>query len=140
MMEPITESIFPDREVKYTTFWNRLVALFIDEFMVFMTWYIVGLTLHGSALAGVIDLLIAFLYNPLMEASPRQATLGKTGMRIKVTDMEGRRITYGQAFARHLGKLLSVAMVFVGFFMMLWTDKKQTLHDKIAGTIVVAEG
>ncbi len=135
----MTESIFPAREVKYTTFWNRFVACFIDQFMVFMTWYVVGLMLGGSALAGLIDLVIAFLYNPLMEASPRQATLGKTGMRIKVTDMEGRRITYGQAFGRHFGKLLSAAIVFVGFFMMLWTNKKQTLHDRLAGTVVVSE-
>lgn len=65
------------------------------------------------------------------------ATLGKKALGIKVTDMYGERITFAQATGRHFGKIISTVILFIGYFMMLWDDRSQTLHDKIAGTLVV---
>jgi len=138
-MEPLAESIFPEQPVIYATFWARFWAAFVDEFFVFMAWFIIAMSVKDSWV-GIINILIALLYNPLMEASPRQATLGKTGLGIKVTDLEGNRMTYGQAFGRHFGKILSWSLLLIGFFMMLWSSKRQALHDRIAGTIVVPSG
>jgi uncharacterized RDD family membrane protein YckC len=137
-MEQLVESIFPEKEVKYATFWARFVANFVDGFFVLMSAYLAVLLL-GAIFAGGIILLIVSLYGPLMEGSSRQATLGKTGMRIKVTDMNGNRITYGQAFGRHFGKMISIVIVFAGFLMMLGNGKRQTLHDRMANTLVVVE-
>ena len=67
------------------------------------------------------------------------ATIGKKAMRIKVTDLAGNRISFGQATGRHFGKILSAIILLFGYFMMLWDDKSQTLHDKIAGTLVIQE-
>ena len=138
-MEPLAESIFPEKPVVYATLWQRFWAGFVDGFFVFMAWFIIGLSIKNAWVVSI-NILIWLLYAPLMEASPRQATLGKTGLRIKVTDLEGNRITYGQAFGRHLGKIISFAILLIGFFMMLWSDKRQALHDRIAGTIVVPDG
>ena len=138
-MEQLQESIFPEKPVVYATFWARFWAGFLDEFLVFLAWFIVALSVKSSWV-GVINIIIAMVYNPLMEAGPRQATLGKTGLRIKVTDLEGNRITYGQAFGRHFGKILSTGILLIGYFMMLWSDKRQALHDRIAGTLVVSDG
>lgn len=137
-MEQLQESIFPDKPIPYASFWSRFVAAFVDEFFVFVAWFIVGLSFKDATVS-IINLLVALLYNPLMEAGPRQATLGKSAMRIKVTDLEGGRITYGQAFGRHFGKILSAAIFLIGFLMMLWNKDKQTLHDRMAGTRVVKE-
>ena len=58
--------------------------------------------------------------------------------RLKVTDERGQRIGFGQANARHWSKLLSAVMA-IGFIMVGLTRKKQGLHDKIAGTLVLTD-
>jgi len=49
----------------------------------------------------------------------------------------GDRVSFLQAFGRNLGKILSGLILYIGFFMAIWTDKKQTLHDQMANTYVV---
>lgn len=78
-----------------------------------------------------------WLYNAGFESSIRQATPGKSLLRIIVTDLAGNRISFGTATGRCLGKLLSAAIFFIGFLMAAFTNHKQALHDRIAGTIVV---
>src|SRR3954466_1434518 len=85
----------------------------------------------------VINLAISWLYYALMESSATQATLGKMGAGIIVTDLEGERLTFGRATGRFFGRLLSVLTLFIGFMMAGWTERKQALHDKVAGTLVV---
>jgi len=137
-MEQLTESVFPEKRLQYASFWSRLVAGIVDAFFVLMSSYLAAMLL-GYILALVVILLVLCLYAPLMEGSARQATLGKTGMRLKVADMDGRRITYAQAFGRHFGKLVSMIIAFGGYFMMFGNDKRQTLHDRMARTLVITE-
>ena len=47
------------------------------------------------------------LYFAIMESSSRQATLGKMVLGIVVTDMDGKRISFGRALGRNLGKIVS---------------------------------
>jgi uncharacterized RDD family membrane protein YckC len=56
---------------------------------------------------------------------------------IKVTDLEGRRITLGQASLRFLWELVSGLVLGIGFLMVGVTAKKQAWHDVIAGTLVL---
>lgn len=72
-----------------------------------------------------------------MESSAKQATLGKMAVGIVVTDMNGGRISFGNATGRFFGKILSGLIIYVGFIMVAFTDKKQGLHDMMAGTLVV---
>lgn len=51
--------------------------------------------------------------------------------------MQGGRISLGQAFIRYFAKFLSAMILYIGFMMAGWTEKKQALHDKLAGTLVV---
>ncbi len=74
-----------------------------------------------------------------MESSPNQATLGKMALSLKVTDMNGERVTFGRATGRHFGKYVSAIILLIGFMMAGWTAKKQALHDMMAGTLVVKE-
>src|SRR2546421_8926130 len=46
-------------------------------------------------LAATASLLLTWLYHALMESSEWQATLGKKGLRLVVTDMAGRRVSFG---------------------------------------------
>ena len=52
---------------------------------------------------------------------------------------EGGKPSWPEAAARNVLKVLSGIILFIGFFMAGWTDKKQGLHDKISGMLVVKE-
>lgn len=56
---------------------------------------------------------------------------------LRVSNMQGGRISLGQAFIRYFAKFLSAMILYIGFMMAGWTEKKQALHDKLAGTLVV---
>ena len=77
-----------------------------------------------------------FIYRTLMEAGERGATLGKLAMSIRVTDVDGRPIGIGRSLVRQIIRPLSFFM-FAGFLLSLMTKRTQTLHDLVAGTVVV---
>jgi uncharacterized RDD family membrane protein YckC len=131
----------------YSGFWRRIAASAIDWCLVLpVSGFSIGmwLTILGQGNAPGIDPLaftfvfISFaLYGAIMESSPSQATLGKMALRIKVTTQDGARATFGRSARRQFGKLLSVATLFIGAFMMVWTQQKQGLHDLLSGCFVV---
>lgn len=85
----------------------------------------------------VIIYAISILYFAIMESSKAQASVGKMALGIKVVDMEGNRITFGKALLRAIGRLISSAIMYIGYIMAAFTEKKQALHDIIANTLVV---
>ena len=82
-------------------------------------------------------LAVNWLYEALMTSSAKQGTVGKMVVGLKVVDMNGQRISFARATGRHFGKILSGMVMYIGFIMVAFTDKKQGLHDMIAGTLVV---
>ena len=82
-------------------------------------------------------LLTGWLYFSLMESSSQQGTLGKMALSIKVTDMNGSRISFGRASGRYFGKFISNLTLGIGYIMAGFTQQKQALHDIIAGCLVV---
>lgn len=58
---------------------------------------------------------------------------------IKVTDLNGKRISFGKAAGRYFSAILSVLTFFIGYTMIAFTDKKQSLHDKMADCLVVKD-
>jgi len=65
-------------------------------------------------------------------------TLGKRLLGIRVVGSGGAKVSYGRAFARSLGYLLSIFFgTFLGFLWALWDPRKQAWHDKVAGTRVI---
>lgn len=87
--------------------------------------------------AMLIGLALAVLYFAFCESSAWQATVGKLALGIRVTDLEGRRISFGRALGRYFGKLLSAIILCIGFIMVAFTQRKQGLHDIICGTLVL---
>ena len=91
----------------------------------------------GILLGLVIYLAGSWLYHTLMESSHHQATLGKMALGIKVTDLDGNRISFTRANGRFFGKWLSGAVMNVGYLMAAFTEKKQALHDILASCLVI---
>lgn len=149
----------------YAGFWLRLVAHFIDGIIVGIAFFAVVVVFW--LMAGLADaaqgpppqpgrpqqltpllaiavivlnglwIIAAIAYYAVMESSQYQATLGKMALGLKVVDMQGRRISLGRAVGRLFAKILSTIPCDIGFIMAAFTEKKQALHDMIAGTLVV---
>jgi uncharacterized RDD family membrane protein YckC len=85
----------------------------------------------------LLSTIFFWLYFALLESSAWQATIGKLVLGIRVTDLRGERIGLSRALLRYLGKYLSTLIVGIGFLMVAWTERKQGLHDLLAGTLVL---
>jgi uncharacterized RDD family membrane protein YckC/energy-coupling factor transporter ATP-binding protein EcfA2 len=84
--------------------------------------------------------LLAFnwSYSVLQIASKRQATLGMWIFGIYRTDLRGARLSVGRASAWWLVRLLvSTPPYGAGFLTQPFTKKGQTLHDWLAGSVVL---
>ena len=129
----------------YAGFWRRVAAALIDGLLLSVV--TVPLTLAfgddtyadaaRSSAASSISVVVTWLYSALMESSAKQATVGKMALGMIVTDMEGRRIGFGKATGRHFAKILSALILGIGFIMVAFTQRKQGLHDILAGTLVI---
>jgi uncharacterized RDD family membrane protein YckC len=141
----------------YASFWLRFAAALIDGLLILAVFCPIGFALGAMgaatgrnggeaeqvAFAGfqvvfqLFSIVIGWLYSALLESSSWQGTVGKKLLGIRVTDTEGHRIGFGRASGRHFSKLLSQLICFIGFIMAAFTERRQALHDLIAGTIVL---
>jgi uncharacterized RDD family membrane protein YckC len=97
----------------------------------------IGIHLVGGIVSATLGLLANWIYEASMESSTKQATIGKMALGLKVTDLAGRRISFARATGRHFAKLVSGMILLIGYIMAGFTERKQALHDMIAGTLVV---
>ena len=66
---------------------------------------------------------------------------GKRALHLRIVDADtGRRMTVRQAGLRTLGYLLTFATFGAGFLWVLFNERKQCLHDRIANTVVIDDG
>jgi uncharacterized RDD family membrane protein YckC len=151
----------------YAGFWTRFVASVVDGLILVIPFWLVvivlmfmfggfGMMLHRNAadpraaaallapmfmlffLGMLAFVILEWLYFAGMESSERQATFGKRVMSLRVTNYEGQRISFGHATGRFFGKIVSGLIPFaIGYIMAGFTEKKQALHDLIAGTLVL---
>jgi uncharacterized RDD family membrane protein YckC len=78
-----------------------------------------------------------WLYYALFESSKLQATPGKLICSIKVTDIQGQRLSFARATGRSFAKYLSAFTCLIGYIMAAFTLRRQALHDIIASTVVI---
>lgn len=141
-------------EPPYAGFWIRVLAYIIDNLIMAVVFCPLGFGIGLVAAANEIDqdspewlalnlvinvvsILAGWLYFALMESSSWQATVGKKLLKLKVTDMHGSPLSFGNATGRYFGKILSSMICLIGFIMVSFTEKKQGLHDILASTLVV---
>jgi uncharacterized RDD family membrane protein YckC len=89
-------------------------------------------------LAATVSLIVTWLYHALMESLEWQATVGKKVLGLVVTDMAGRRVSFGRSTGRHFGKIVTnMVPALIGYLMAGFTERKQALHDMMAGCLVL---
>ncbi len=82
-------------------------------------------------------LLTFWLYHARAWAGTRQATPGMRLMGLFVVDLHGRRLKFPRASGRHFARFLSYYTLGYGFLMQPFNVRRQTLHDRLAGTLVL---
>ena len=139
----------------YAGFWLRFAAYLIDTIILGLVFVPVGVVLGLmqaasvdsqspdlmpgiNGLVNVGSILAGWLYSSLLESSSWQGTVGKKVVGLRVTDLDGNRISFGKATGRYFGKILSSMICLVGFIMAAFTEKRQALHDQLAGTLVLS--
>jgi uncharacterized RDD family membrane protein YckC len=132
--------------MEYAGFWRRFAAYLIDNILVGV---VIGILIAilgaiaddaGVVIGYLIAIVGSFVYFAWFESSEYQATVGKIALGIQVTDLQGNRVSFGKALGRNVAKILSALILYIGFIMAAFTEKKQGLHDMIAGTLVVKKG
>lgn len=134
-------------------FWIRVLAYIIDTFILMVASGVLGamfgISMLGSGndlsdptgganlLMNLVSIIIGVAYFAGMESSTWQATLGKKALGLVVTDVSGNRITFMRGVGRYFAKILSAIILFIGFIMVAFTERKQGLHDILAGTLVL---
>lgn len=140
----------------YAGFWIRFAAYLIDTILLsfvllplgFVLGFVIALGFDGqehepafalvTLLIRLVSVVTGWLYFAWLESSSWQATVGKKVCGLRVTDLNGQRISFGKASGRYFGKILSGIILFIGFVMIAFSDKKQGLHDQLAGTLVLS--
>lgn len=154
--------------VGYAGFWWRFLAYIIDDLIIgAVSWIfalpilaVFGVSMYSlkeagmdtdnaellvlpiilaASSIGIIAMVLQWLYFALMESSKHQGTLGKIVLKIKVTDIDGNRVSFARATGRYFGKILSGMIFSIGYIMAGFTEKKQALHDMLASCLVIKE-
>ncbi len=91
-----------------------------------------------------ICLVGSWIYWAALESSSWQATLGKKALGLYVTDLQGSRATFGRTSGRFFaGRGIGMVPYIGGLYFIIScilagiTEKKQALHDAIAGCLVL---
>ena len=140
----------------YAGFWLRGCAFAIDTFILSFVFAIIAsayptqlmifpdpntqslLAFPRVTLTGFILLFaIMWVYYAAFETSAWQATPGKRLFRLYVTDLAGGKITLKRSSIRYFGRKISEVTFLVGYIIAGFTEKKQALHDILAGCLVL---
>lgn len=96
--------------------------------------YLQQVVIAGLILS-VLAVMVVVLVDAVLPASKLMASPGKALFQMVMVDEKGQRLSFSRSFGRHAAKCVSMLSV-VGFLMPFWNDKRQALHDKMAGTYV----
>ena len=129
-------------KMEYAGFWRRFAALLIDGILLSVLFLplIFILAFAGAVVAIVVWYFLFIIFSVWYEVyfiGKYGATYGKKWMDLKVVSEKGQLIGYKGAFIRWIGRLIVGFTFFIGYLLILFTERKQGLHDKIAGTVVV---
>lgn len=134
--------------VQYVGFGSRFLASIIDSVLVVMLTLPILYSIYGAeyfetddSFKGSSDFIISYILPVLVVILfwiYKSATPGKMLVSAKIVDAKtGNQPTPLQCITRYLGYYVSMFALGLGFLWILWDDKKQGWHDKMAGTVVI---
>lgn len=149
--------------VIYVGFWARFLAQIVDSILISLVMiplvrslythgvfnfdlllnspvdFLIRLSTVGSA--GPLDFLVSYLLPAVVIIvfwTRREATPGKMLVSARVVDAATLdTIGTGKAIVRYLGYIVCIFTLGLGFLWVAIDSRKQGLHDKMAGTLVI---
>ncbi len=88
----------------------------------------------GNDLSAFVDLG----YMVVLLGGPFGQTVGAKVAKVRVINLNGSQLGYLRATIRYLVSGISALILGLGYLMMLKDAKRQTLHDKFAGSLVIS--
>ena len=118
-------------------FGERLVAYIIDFVAIGFIQLILFVVMGGSPGARLVGIVFGLVYT-VGFWSAGGATPGKMLMKLQIVHEDGSGdISIGTVLLRYVGYIVSGIAIGLGFLWIIWDDKKQGWHDKIASTKVI---
>ena len=145
-------------QYKYAGFWLRFLAYMVDFIILFFFGlFIESLFGINNALMNAKSLselkaveasanytmsiwasiVFGLVYYIVFWVDNDGATPGKKLLGIKIIKSNGEKIRFSNAIIRYIGTFISAFTILIGYLWIIWDKKKQALHDKIAGTLVI---
>lgn len=142
-------------EGRYASLWTRVIGAAIDVCILFVISYVVCYVWTSNAnpfeaylspelknelwkSRFILTWLVAdLIYSVVFMTSSLQGTLGQKAVGIKIVKDNGEKIGYGSAIGRNLMSILSSIFIKIGYIMAAVRKDKKTLHDLVAGTLVI---
>lgn len=149
---------------RFGGFWRRCLAYAIDRIILYLISLILffigllalkqgGVSFRGVVLTGDLPLgaglfttvyigmtfLIGMIYFIWFHGTVGQ-TPGKMLLGLRVIRTSGEQMSFGVAFLRWVGCLVSGLVFLLGFLWIAFDRRKQGWHDKIAATLVIRPG
>ena len=127
---------------------RRAVAFIVDDFIVSLFFIIIfyeQIKSFGDVQSAILFIQANVVYLLLLKViyhtffiGYNGKTPGKALLKIKVVDEENfELIGYGRAFVRAVVRTLGEMFFYITFLPAFFSEKKQTLHDKLAKSIVI---
>jgi uncharacterized RDD family membrane protein YckC len=128
----------PQYTYELATVGMRFVAFIIDNILLFIIGFIVGLFLAIFNLDSiVVGILINLVYHWYFLTRREGQTPGKSAVNIRVIKTDGTPISDSDAIIRVFGYYVSSIALGIGFLWAIFDANNQGWHDKMANTYVV---
>lgn len=147
------QNISTPQQLQYAGFWIRTGATLVDTILLLLVTYPILLLVYGPSyldlaydgafIRGTADFMISYALPAVAVIAfwiVKQATPGKMAVSCKILDARtGNPPSSGQCVLRYLGYIVAMLPLGLGILWVAVDRRKQGLHDKIAGTVVVRQ-
>ena len=131
-----------ETNVQQADWWRRLLALVVDTAVLWLPMWVLTRSMDRPVRLAVITVL-GVVYFALLNGGAKGQTLGKMVWGVRVRDAAtGGPLGPAKAAVRYLAPALLSIVTFGLIWLpdglwLFWDRRRQTLHDKVAGSVVV---
>ena len=143
MADPYTPYTAAPTMTPYANWGQRVGSYLIDWFSQ-VIFIILAIVLIRVTILAILLWLASIgwsIYNRWYQAGTTGQSLGKRALHLRlVSEQTGQPIGMLMAFVRDICHFVDAVICYVGFLFPLWDAKRQTIADKIVGTVVIPDG
>ena len=127
---------------------HRFISFLIDEFLITILFWIIfyddlrEISQNSAFISDFVKDKIYYYYAlmtvyQIFFIHKYSTTLGKMALKLEIIAENGEKISASQIWLRSFVRLISGNFLYLGFVLALFTQKRQTLHDYFAKTIII---